>query len=504
MTATQSSASDVAGRELAYLGLVGLGVMGENLALNVVRNGFPVSVFNRTTATTDGFLAQHTDKANLSGAHDIPSFVASLQSPRRILLMVKAGAPVDAVIAQLEPYLDPGDVIIDGGNSLFTDSDRRAADLEAKGLRFIGMGVSGGEEGALYGPSLMPGGPAEGYAELEPMLTAIAAKTEAGACVTHIGPGGSGHYVKMVHNGIEYGDMQLIAETYDIMRRAMGMSAAEMADVYRRWNGGKLESFLIEITAKVLDKIDPETGRPLVDVILDAAEQKGTGRWTSQNALELGTPIPTIDAAVLARSMSSRKAERVRASEVLHGPEHDREHAPQVMDEHKRHELLETLEDALYVAKVSSYAQGMAMLSAASTTYGWDLHLSEIARIWKGGCIIRARLLDPIREAFANPASQPENLLVAPDMVESINAALPALRRAVVTARAYGIPCPALSAALDYVDTYRTANLPANLIQGQRDYFGAHTYRRVDREGIFHTEWMEPQGPAAEERTTDS
>ena len=503
MTATNASVSGTANSDGAYLGVVGLGVMGENLALNIVRNGFPVTVFNRTTATTDAFLAQHTETSNLTGQHDIPGFVASLQKPRRILLMVKAGAPVDAVIAQLEPYLDPGDVIIDGGNSLFTDSDRRAAELEAKGLRFIGMGVSGGEEGALYGPSLMPGGPAAGYAELEPMLTAIAAKTEAGPCVTHIGPGGSGHYVKMVHNGIEYGDMELIAETYDIMRRAMGMSASEMAEVYRTWNTGKLESFLIEITAKVLDKVDPETGKPLVDVILDAAEQKGTGRWTSQNALDLGTPIPTIDAAVMARSMSSRKDERVRASKLLVGPEHDRD-APTVFDENKRQELLDTLEDALYVAKVSSYAQGLAMLSAASTTYDWNLNLSEIARIWKGGCIIRARLLDPIREAFSDPASQPENLLVAPDMVDGVNTSLPALRRAVVTARAYGIPCPAMSAALDYVDTYRTANLPANLVQGQRDYFGAHTYRRVDRDGIFHTEWMEPTGPAIVERTTNT
>jgi 6-phosphogluconate dehydrogenase len=284
----------------------------------------------------------------------------------------------------------------------------------------------------------------------------------------------------------------------------MGLTAGQMADVYRGWNEGKLESFLIEITAKVLAKVDPDTGKPLVDVILDAAEQKGTGRWTSQNALDLGTPIPTIDAAVMARSMSSRKAERVRASELLRGPDHDRGEAPEVMDEHKRHELLATLEDALYVAKVSSYAQGMAMLSAASTTYGWGLDLSEIARIWKGGCIIRAKLLDPIRQAFADPAAQPENLLVAPDILGGVNDALPALRRAVVTARAYGIPCPALSAALDYVDTYRTADLPANLVQGQRDYFGAHTYRRVDQEGIFHTEWMEPTGPAIVEKTTDA
>ena len=495
MATTQTAPATAAQSDLAYLGLVGLGVMGENLALNIVRNGFPVSVYNRTTAKTDEFLAMHRDKPNLSGQRDIASFVASLQTPRRILLMVKAGAPVDAVIAELEPHLDSGDVIIDGGNSLFTDTDRRSAELAEQGLRFIGMGVSGGEEGALWGPSLMPGGPAEGYAELEPMLTAIAAKSDAGACVTHIGPGGSGHYVKMVHNGIEYGDMQLIAETYDIMRHVLGMQPNEMAEVYRRWNEGRLESFLIEITATVLDAVDPDTGKPLVDVILDAAEQKGTGRWTSQNALELGTPIPTIDAAVLARSMSSRKEERDAASKLLHGPE-ERERAPQVFDDHKRQELLDTLEGALYVAKLSSYAQGMAMLSAASTAYQWDLNLSEIARIWKAGCIIRARLLDPIRKAFADPTHQPVNMLVAPDMVPAVNENLPALRRAVVTARAYGIPCPALSSSLDYVDTYRTANLPANLIQGQRDLFGAHTYRRNDREGVFHTEWMEPTGPA--------
>jgi 6-phosphogluconate dehydrogenase len=294
----------------------------------------------------------------------------------------------------------------------------------------------------------------------------------------------------MVHNGIEYGDMQLIAETYDIMRRALGMSAAEMADVYRRWNQGKLESYLIEITSKVLDYIDPETGKPLVDVILDTAEQKGTGRWTSQNALELGTPIPTIDAAVMARSMSSRKEERVAASKVLAGPESVSDGPTAITDPAQREDVIKTLEDALYVAKVSSYAQGMALLRAASGTYTWQLNLAEIARIWKGGCIIRARLLDPIREAFRDSDAQPANLLVSRNFVTDVNASLPALRRAVVLARSYGIPCPALSASLDYVDTYRQARLPANLIQAQRDYFGAHTYRRIDREGIFHTEWM--------------
>jgi 6-phosphogluconate dehydrogenase len=398
--------------------------------------------------------------------------------------MVKAGAPVDAVLAELTPYLDPEDIVIDGGNSFFQDTERRAKETAGK-FRFVGMGISGGEEGALWGPSLMPGGPAEAYAILEPMLTAIAAKTEAGPCVTHIGPGGAGHYVKMVHNGIEYGDMQLIAETYDVMKRALGMNAAEIGEVFKRWNAGKLASYLIEITAEVLAFIDVETNQPLVDVILDTAEQKGTGRWTGQNALELATPIPTIDAAVFARSISAMKERRVAASKVLVGPDGDvRGQGSGVRGQ----EMIGALEDALFFAKISSYAQGMALLRAASDTYRWALDLAEIARIWKGGCIIRAKLLDPIRAAFTEQPNL-DSLLLEPHIAEAINATAAAAREVTATAIRLGIPVAALSASLSYVDSLRTERLPANLTQGQRDYFGAHTYRRLDRPGTFHTVW---------------
>jgi 6-phosphogluconate dehydrogenase len=502
--ATAVSAVKERPRHDAELGLIGLGVMGENLALNVARNGFQVSVFNRTVSRTHAFLDGAAAETTIHGAFAIPEFIASLARPRRILLMVKAGAPVDAVIDELEPYLDSGDIIIDGGNSFYADTERRSKELEAKGLRFVGMGVSGGEEGALWGPSLMPGGSRQAYDELENMLVAISAKTEAGPCVTYIGPGGAGHYVKMVHNGIEYGDMQLIAETYDVMRRALGMKAPEIADIFARWNEGKLASFLIEITASVLRFIDEETERPLVDVIADEAEQKGTGRWTSQNALELGTPIPTIDAAVMARSMSSFKEQRVRASKVLRGPEHDgavgaEATSPLLLDEPaEKEKLIDALEDSLYFAKVSSYAQGMALLQAASKAYDWNLDLSEIARIWKGGCIIRAKLLDPIRDAFSGKqGAQLDNLLLAPHITETVNASMAGCRAVVQVARTHGIPCPALSASLDYVDTYRQDRLPANLIQGQRDFFGAHTYKRLDKEGTFHTVWT-PVGPPEE------
>ncbi len=481
--------------EERHVGLVGLAVMGENLALNIARNGFPIAVYNRTPARTEAFLADRAAGTAIVGASTIEEFVGSLARPRRILLMVKAGAPVDAVIAELEPHLQPGDIVIDGGNSFFQDTERRSKELGERGLNFVGMGVSGGEEGALNGPSLMPGGPRESYDLLEPMLTAIAAKTEAGPCVTHIGPGGSGHYVKMVHNGIEYGDMQLIAETYDVMRRALGLPAAEMAEIFARWNEGKLSSYLVEVTAAVLAFVDVDTGQPLVDVILDQAEQKGTGRWTSQNALELATPTPTIDAAVAARIMSSKKNQRVAASKVLHGPgSSGNGRGPLPPDVRvEKEELISALEDALYFAKISSYAQGMELLQAASETYNYRLNLSEIARIWKGGCIIRAALLDPIREAYtADP--QLENLLLAPEIAAAVNASMAGCRRVVGVARALGIPCPALSASLDYVDTYRQERLPANLIQGQRDFFGAHTYKRLDREGIFHTVWT-PVGP---------
>jgi 6-phosphogluconate dehydrogenase len=428
-------------------------------------------------------MAERAEGLNVHAAFSIEDFVKSLERPRRIVVMVKAGAPVDAVIAELGPFLEEGDIIVDGGNSFFPDTERRAKESESKPYDFVGMGVSGGEEGALWGPSIMPGGPAKAYEILSPMLNAIAAKTDHGSCVTHCGPGGAGHYVKMVHNGIEYGDMQLIAETYDIMKRVLGMAPAEMSEVFGRWNEGKLSSFLIEITAKVLATIDPTTGEPLVEKLLDAAEQKGTGRWTSQNALDLGTPIPVIDAAVFARSISSFKARRVGASKILTGPSIESN-----IEGDEKHRLIGVLEDALYVSKISSYAQGMALLRAASDTYQYGLNLAELARIWTGGCIIRARLLEPIMTAFRNNPAL-DNLLIAPEFVETINGSTNAVREAVVLARMHGLPCPAMSAALDYIDSYRTDRLPANLIQGQRDYFGAHTYKRIDRSGVFHANW---------------
>jgi 6-phosphogluconate dehydrogenase len=467
-----------------HVGVVGLAVMGENLALNIDRNGFAPAVFNRTPERTKDFI-ERRGTSSILATYTIEEFVASLERPRRILLMVKAGAPVDAVIDELSPLLEPGDILIDGGNSYFVDTERRAKTVADRGFNFVGMGVSGGEEGALWGPSLMPGGPTEAYAALEPMLTAIAAVSDSGPCVTHIGPGGAGHYVKMVHNGIEYGDMQLIAETYDILRTALGLDAAEIAEIFMRWNTGKLESFLIEITATVLEYTDPETDQPLVDLILDQAEQKGTGRWTSQNSYELATPIPVIDAAVIARSLSAMKDKRVAASQILTGPGTDGEALPPAPD---KQSLIDALEDALYFAKVSSYAQGMALLRAAAEQYSWNLNLSEIARIWKAGCIIRAKLLDPISRAYTtNPAL--DNLMLDPFFTEAVNGGHRSVRLALKTALDFGIPTPALSSALNYVDTYRQPNLPANLIQAQRDFFGAHTYRRTDRDGIFHTEW---------------
>ena len=473
-------------QQVRHVGVVGLAVMGANLALNLARNGFAPAVYNRTASRTEEFLADEAKDTDILGVYSIEELMASLERPRRILLMVKAGPAVDAVIDELAPHLEQGDILIDGGNSFFQDTERRSQDLENRGFHFVGMGVSGGEEGALWGPSLMPGGSAEAYAELEPMLTAIAAVSDSGPCVTHVGPGAAGHYVKMVHNGIEYGDMQLIAETYDIMRRSLGMSAPEIASVFAEWNTGKLESFLIEITATVLREIDKETNKPLVDVIADQAEQKGTGRWTSQNSFELGTPTPVINAAVIARSLSSMKERRVEASKVLTGPETNGD-LPTIED---RTAIIDALENALYFAKISSYAQGMALLQAASDEYDWNLNLAEIARIWKAGCIIRARLLDPIMKAFGG-GNQLDNLMLDPFFTEAINAGQPHIRTALRTAVDYGIPTPALSWALNYVDSYRQEFLPANLIQGQRDFFGAHTYKRLDKEGTFHTEWAD-------------
>ncbi len=467
--------------EATHYGLVGLAVMGANLTLNIADHGFPIAAYNRTHSVTEAFLNGEAKGKPITGAATIKEFVAAIQRPRRIIILVKAGTAVDAVIAELKPFLDEGDVLIDGGNSLFTDTIRRSLEFEGESFHFMGMGVSGGEEGARFGPSLMPGGPKEAYDLMEPMLTKIAAQVKDGPCVSYIGPGGAGHYVKMVHNGIEYGDMQLIAETYNIMKHALGLSAPEMAAIFAEWNTRKLNSFLIEITAKVLAYTDPDTNTPLVDLILDQAEQKGTGRWTSMNATELGIPIPTIDAAVWSRGISSMKQARVVASSILRGPS---QAAPSV----DKARMLTALENALYDAKVSSYAQGMMLLRAASETYGFNLRLSEMARIWKGGCIIRAELLDTIQGAFERDPEM-HNLFLDPGFAETLNATNDDWRYVTHVARDLGVPIPAFSASLDYYDSYRSAQLPANLIQSQRDFFGAHTYHRTDKPGTFHTQW---------------
>jgi 6-phosphogluconate dehydrogenase len=465
----------------AQVGLVGLAVMGQNLALNIERNGFPIAVFNRTGARTKEFIEGPAAGKQFTAAYTLEELVAAIDRPRKIILMVQAGKPVDEQIAKLRPLLEDGDILIDAGNSLFQDTERRDAELKGSGLNYIGMGVSGGEEGALWGPSIMPGGSKDAYPALEPIVKAISAKSAYGDCVSYIGPRGAGHYVKMAHNGIEYGDMQLIAETYSMMQTALGLSAPKMAEIFTKWNQGDLDSYLIEITANVLAFIDPDTGNPIVDMILDRAGQKGTGRWMCQDALELGTPIPTIDAAVWARSISSFKDARVAASKILKGPSGP---APSVDSD----ALLKDLEAALWAAKVSSYAQGLALLQASSNERDYNLNLAEIARIWTGGCIIRAKLLGEIQDTYrANPDIA--NLMVSPDIAPRMNERTQGLRRVIQTARALGIPVPAMSAALDYFDSYRAARLPANLIQGQRDYFGAHTYQRVDKEGVFHTEW---------------
>jgi len=465
----------------AQVGLMGLAVMGQNLALNIERNGFPIAVFNRTGARTKEFMEGPAAGKKFTGAYTLEEFVAAIDRPRKIILMVQAGRAVDEQIKNLRPLLDDGDILVDAGNSLFQDTERRSKELGGTGLNFVGMGVSGGEEGALWGPSIMPGGSKEAYAQLAPILTAIAAKSDYGDCVTYIGPRGAGHYVKMAHNGIEYGDMQLIAETYSLMQHALGLSAPEMADVFRQWNKRDLDSYLIEITANVLAFTDPDTGKPLVDLILDKAGQKGTGRWMCQDALELGTPIPTIDAAVWARSISSFKDARVRASKILKGPSGA---APGV----DRAALEKDLEAALWAAKVSSYAQGMALLQASSAERDYGLNLSEVARIWTGGCIIRATLLAEIQNAYKSDPELP-NLMMSPEIAPRMNERTQSLRAVIKVARDLGLPVPAMSAALDYFDSYRAERLPANLIQGQRDYFGAHTYQRLDKEGVFHTEW---------------
>jgi 6-phosphogluconate dehydrogenase len=463
----------------AHIGLVGLAVMGQNLVLNMERNGYAVAVHNRTARTTHDFTAVHSGK-NLFGRDTLEAFVAALERPRKVMIMVKAGAPVDAVIDQLIPLLDPGDLIIDGGNSYFMDTERRSTALAAKGLRFIGTGVSGGEEGALRGPSIMPGGQPDAYDLVKDIFTAISAKVDGEPCVTYIGPRGAGHYVKTIHNGIEYGDMQLIAEAYDILHRALQLSNAELADIFAEWNRGELQSYLIEITSDIFTKIDEETGQPLVDLILDEAQQKGTGKWTSQDALDIGVPTPTINAAVESRIISALKAERVAASRVLPGP--------QIAFQGNRTELITAVRDALYLAKICSYAQGMALLRAASQEYGYHLQNGEIAAIWRGGCIIRAQFLNRIREAYRRTPDLPNLLFDEGFRTDAANRHT-ALRKVVALATENGIPVLAFSSALAYYDAYRSARLPANLTQAQRDYFGAHTFQRIDKEGSFHAQW---------------
>ena len=465
-------------------GLIGLGVMGQNFVLNVERNGYGVAVYNRTAETTDKYIVGPAAGKNIKPAYTLKEFIDSLESPRKIMLLVKAGAPVDATIQQLIPLLDKGDLIIDGGNSFFTDTERRAKELESQGFNFFGMGVSGGEEGALWGPSLMPGGSRDAYKEVEPIMNAVAAKADEDGepCVTYLGPGGSGHYVKMVHNGIEYGDMELIAEAYYLLDRALGLSAQEFHEIFTEWNKAELSSFLIEITAKVFSKVDEDTGKPLVEVILDKAGQKGTGRWMGENALELGISIPTIIAAVNGRIISSQKEERVHASSVLTGPTKKYEGGSQ--------KLIDATRDALYVSKICSYAQGMSLLKKASVEYGYNMDLGAIARIWRAGCIIRARLLNDITSAFNRNKDLP-NLLVDDAFRESVNSRQESWRFVIKCAIEMGIPMPAMSASLAYYESYRSERLPANLIQAQRDFFGAHTFERIDKPGTFHADWEE-------------
>ena len=462
------------------IGVVGLAVMGRNLALNIESRGHAVSVYNRSREKTDELIAEHPDK-KLVPSYTLEEFVESLEKPRRILLMVKAGQGTDATIDSLRPLLEKGDILIDGGNTHFTDTIRRNTDLAKSGLHFIGTGVSGGEEGALKGPSIMPGGQKEAYDLVAPILTEIAAKAPDGEpCVAYMGPDGAGHYVKMVHNGIEYGDMQLIAESYDVLKRVAGLSNEELGKVYVEWNKGELDSYLIEITSKIFSKKDEETGKDLVDVILDRAAQKGTGKWTSQNALDLGAPLPLITEAVFARVLSSLKDQRVEASKQLTGP------SPKFDGD--RDAFVEAVRRALFLSKIVSYAQGFAQLRAASEEYKWDLQYGQIAKIFRAGCIIRAGFLQKITDAYKTNADL-HNLLLDPYFTDIATKYQGALRDVVVAAVKAGVPVPAFSSAVAYYDSYRSETLPANLVQAQRDFFGAHTFERVDKKGSFHADW---------------
>jgi 6-phosphogluconate dehydrogenase len=477
------------------IGMIGLGVMGQNLSLNIAEKGFPVGAYDAWPEPVDKFIAK-AGGAPVRGFKSLPELVASLRRPRRIIMLVKAGEVVDETIAALRPLLEPGDMLVDGGNEHFRNTERRAADLQRDGVRFFGMGVSGGEEGARHGPSLMPGGDRAGYDDMAPVLTRIAAQVDDGPCVTYVGPGGAGHYVKMVHNGIEYGDMQLIAEAYDLLKTLGGLSNAELADTFAEWNRGELQSFLIEITSHIFAKTDPDTGSDLIDLIVDAASMKGTGKWTVQDAADLGAPIPTIAASVDARVISSDRAGRLAAAPLLPGPRPgDR---PAALSPADKQRLIADVRAALYCAKACAYAQGMNLLRLASAARGWNLELGELARIWKGGCIIRAQFLGRIKDAFhANPALP--NLLLDAGFREELAARQERWRRVLNQAAAAGIPLLATFASLSYYDMIRRARLPANLTQAQRDYFGAHTYERLDRPGSVHTEWA-PE-PATKTKT---
>ncbi|MBA2175341.1 NADP-dependent phosphogluconate dehydrogenase [Halobacillus locisalis] len=462
------------------MGVIGLGVMGANLALNMEESGYSVSIYDYWTERVDEMLEKEAKGKNVNGAYSIEEFIESLESPRKILMMVKAGETTDKVIQSLVPHLNEGDILIDGGNTYYPDTERRAEELKDTGVHFIGTGFSGGEEGARTGPSIMPGGPAEAYKEVQPIFDAISAKVDGEPCSTHIGTGGAGHYVKMVHNGIEYGDMQLISEAYFLLKNVLELSAEEIHNVFKEWNEGELNSYLIEITADIFTKIDEETGKPLVEVILDTAGQKGTGKWTSINALELGTPLPLITESVFARFISAMKEERVRASEQLQGPE--------IKFDADKDEAIESIRKALYMSKICSYAQGFAQMQAASKEKGWNLAYGNIASIFRGGCIIRAQFLNDIKAAYdRNP--EIDNLLLDDYFKNIVHSYQQDLRNTLHLAIQNGIPVPALSSAIAYYDSYRTAKLPANLLQAQRDYFGAHTYQRIDKEGTFHTEW---------------
>ena len=463
------------------VGLIGVGVMGQNLALNIERNGFSVAVFDRVPEKVTDFLKGKATGKRIIGSSTVEEFLGQLELPRRIILLVNAGKPVDDVIDGLSVNLSKGDVVFDGGNSFFLDTERRTAALEKKGIFFIGSGVSGGEEGALKGPAIMPGGSRQAYDLIAPILTKIAARVGNDPCCAYIGPRGAGHYVKMIHNGIEYAIMQLICETYDILRTGLGLSGPEIGLIFRSWNETEgLGSYLFEITSNVLSRMDSKTGRPLVDLILDTAEQKGTGKWASQNAFDLGIPIPTINAAVESRMLSSFKQERMHASAILRGP------AP--LPKNGTSSLVSETRDALHASIIVSYAQGMALLKAASAEYKYELRLDQIAGLWRGGCIIRSQLLEPISRAFQKSPSL-NNLMIDEYFSATLNSTQEHWRNTVQSSAKAGIPVLAMGASLSYYDAYRRMQLPANLLQAQRDYFGAHTYRRIDTEGAFHTEW---------------